>query len=300
MTFNAQFTQCQDLASDTDASVLTFFKSNINIGQQILETELGSYYTENTKTRLTVAGQTAYESFPTLVRSKQVYVTVGSVRYLLEEIYDERMWQQFQSIQSSQRSDIAQYVFFRRDTFEIYPAPSSSNNTITVIFEEIAKEMTADDYDTGTITTLAAAGTAVTGSGTTWTSAMIGRYIKIDGHPVWYEITAVGSTTTLTIKKPYEGTAIAAGSSTYTIGEIPRTPASTHMIPVYYALYMYFNGIKKDKDYGRIYKNLYETEMERAKTTFSHRYSSGYIPPQRHARRFSSVVNPNNYPINMS
>jgi hypothetical protein len=69
-------------------------------------------------------------------------------------------------------------------------------------------------YITGTAT-FTNGSTAVTGTGTTWTSAMINRYIFIDGER-HYRVTAVGSTTSITIESAYEGT---SGTYTYTIAQ---------------------------------------------------------------------------------
>lgn len=58
-----------------------------------------------------------------------------------------------------------------------------------------------DVYSTGTVT-INNGDTEVVGSGTTWTSGMVGRYINLDG--LWYEITGFTDTTHLDIAE-YEG-----------------------------------------------------------------------------------------------
>lgn len=296
LSFQDQYELCQTMAQDTDSTSLVFFKQQVNLGQNILETELGSFYTEETYTDLTEASVNSYPTPDQFVRLKIAYVTVGSRRYVMEEVHDEEMWQAFQASASDTVSDIAHKIIVRRDRFEIFPTPSSANNTITLIYEASGKDLSFADYTAGTITTLAASGTAVTGSSTAWTSAMIGRYFKIDSYPIWYKITAVGSATTLTLDKPYTGTAISAGTETYVIGEMPRTPASTHHIPVYYAMMNYYQGIKSNETRGSYFRSLYEADMSRAKTTFSKRYSSNYIEGNRARRMNLRGINPNNYP----
>lgn len=56
-------------------------------------------------------------------------------------------------------------------------------------------------YSTGTVT-INNGDTSVVGSGTTWTSGMVGQFIFLDG--LWYEITAFTDTTHITITE-YEG-----------------------------------------------------------------------------------------------
>lgn len=74
------------------------------------------------------------------------------------------------------------------------------------------------DYSTGTVT-IDASGN-VTGSGTTFTSAMVGRGFKATGHTKWYRVKTFNSTTSLVIEddlddvaSQYTGGAIGGGAS---------------------------------------------------------------------------------------
>lgn len=78
------------------------------------------------------------------------------------------------------------------------------------------------DYTTGTVAVAATTG-VVTGSGTTFTSDMVGKGFKADGHTTWYRVKSFSSTTSITIEddlddvtSAYTGGTIAA-LSTYTI-----------------------------------------------------------------------------------
>jgi hypothetical protein len=80
----------------------------------------------------------------------------------------------------------------------------------------------ATDYTTGTVTVAVTTG-VVTGSATTFTSSMVGKGFKADGHSAWYRIKTFTSTTSITIEddkddvtSAYTGGAI-AGGATYTI-----------------------------------------------------------------------------------
>lgn len=264
------------------------------MGQKMLEAEIGYPPEEDTRS-ITTTTSDVYNLPENFIHLIHLYVTSGTTRYSAEEIFDHDVWQQFKRRTTGSSSDYLTHVFVRQQTFEIYPTPTTAGNTMTMIYEATSKDMMNDDYTTGTITTLANAGTAVTGNGTTWTSAMIGRYIKIDADGQFYRITAVGSTTTLTIASPYQGVSIAAGTSAYTIGEVPRTPPQTHIIPVYFALWKHFDGVRHDTNMGNHYKSLYEQTLQWAKATFGNRYSSQVISSQRGLRR-RSLLNPNWYP----
>src|SRR3972149_2891359 len=97
LSFQSQYTLCQDLAQDTDADSLTFFKTNINIGQHLLETELGSFFIEETYTDLTEVGVNSYPTPARFIRLKIAYVTISSVRHVMEEVHDEDEWQVYQA-----------------------------------------------------------------------------------------------------------------------------------------------------------------------------------------------------------
>lgn len=77
------------------------------------------------------------------------------------------------------------------------------------------------DYTTGTVEVDASGN--VTGSGTTFTSDMVGKAFKADGHDEWYRIASQSSGTEITLERDlddntntYDGGAISAGAS-YTI-----------------------------------------------------------------------------------
>lgn len=74
-------------------------------------------------------------------------------------------------------------------------------------------------YTTGTVT-INDTDTTVVGSGTTWTSAMIGRSIFLGGN--WYEITAFTDTTHITIGSAYSGSNLSG--SGYAIATLNSNP----------------------------------------------------------------------------
>jgi hypothetical protein len=101
-------------------------------------------------------------------------------------------------------------------------------------------------------------GDIVTGSGTTWTSAMVGYMFRIaqpTGDSFPYTINQVYSTTVLGLNTSYGGAAIAAGSSTYVIGQASIIPTAYQLIPPYRATERYYKVIKKDKELAEEYGN---------------------------------------------
>ena len=78
------------------------------------------------------------------------------------------------------------------------------------------------DYTTGTVTVDVTTG-AVTGSGTTFTSDMVGRGFKATGHTKWYRIKSYASATSIVIEDDFDDVTTAytggaiGGGATYTI-----------------------------------------------------------------------------------
>lgn len=79
----------------------------------------------------------------------------------------------------------------------------------------VSQEILDAAHTTGTVSVSAGA-TTVTGVGTGWTtgnrpSGEIGKYIRFNGEPMQYRITAVAGATSLTIERAYEGASNLSG-----------------------------------------------------------------------------------------
>lgn len=86
-------------------------------------------------------------------------------------------------------------------------------------------------YSTGTVSVAATTG-VVTGSGTTFTSAMVGGYFQWTGSANWYLVTAYSSATSITIKD-LDGVAYTGGvetASTYVINAATATAITKNNI----------------------------------------------------------------------
>jgi len=101
-------------------------------------------------------------------------------------------------------------------------------------------------YTTGTVT-INNGDTTLVGTGTTWTSAMVGRFVFLNDY--WFEITAFTDTTHLTIEE-YTGTNISGGA--YVISSINSTSSLTRVtvrnatgsgVVVQYAIEPFLNDI---------------------------------------------------------
>jgi hypothetical protein len=151
---------------------------------------------------------------------------------------------------------------------------------------------------TATITVgTASGGSIVTGSGTTFTADMVGRYIQITnttaangGDGFWYRIGYYYSATVIGLDKQYEGLAISAGSATYTIGQCSAIPEAYDVGIVYRATALWWdnNGdlargksywLKYDGGNEAGYSQAYGGLVSQMIVTEGETEEGSYIPP---------------------
>jgi hypothetical protein len=234
-----------------------------------------------------VASQEAYRLPHNCARLVSVYVLNGTTKYIPIEVPSIEEFSRLSAVSST--SSYPQYYTIYGDYIRFYPLPSSTSWNIYLQYKKIVPELSAADYSTGTISITTNTRT-VTGSGTTFTSSMVGRYLKTsDG--LWYEISAFSSTTSITLAKTYEGTTISG--ATYTIGEVPTIPDGFQTILLYPALEHYFMT-KGEEQRAGVYKNLYETNLLMLKTRYQSRTTSQAI------KRLGDFRNPNDYPTGLT
>ena len=194
---------------------------------------------------------TASTQFTTLpydcdqVREISVIPTGSTTRYTPTEVASRREWDQLNL--RSFTSDIPERYFIFAGQVGLWPTPASTSNTIYVTQKTRVIDLSVADYTTGTIVSIANGASAVIGSGTSWTAQMAGRWIRFTysdtantGDGMWYEISSVTDTTHLTLVRAYGGTSIAAGSATYTIGQMPLLPEAFHDLPWLWAAGTYW------------------------------------------------------------
>jgi hypothetical protein len=286
----------QSMAQSSNAAHLALGYKNINMGNKKLETMMGMPPMQEERTFSTLTSTNQYPLPERFIKMDELYVTVSSQRWYADPEYSEDAWRGYMRRPNAVVSDQLTNVFVRPGIhkFEIFPIAATAGNTMTMLYSAFSKDLSAADYTTGTITTLANGGTTVTFSGTTLTQLMVGRWLKTDDGN-WYKIATITDATHAVLLMPYQGTAIALGTSTFVIGELPRTPEGTHEIAVNYALWMHFLGAKRDAAMAAYFKTLWTEGSQWAKDEFGSRYASAVIPSQRRKLR-SRPKDPNNYP----
>lgn len=320
MSFQTLYSQAQSLCSDATSGTLTLLKNLINQTQGNL-LAWRKDITETSATDTTVASQQNYYLPYNYGKMIRPTITVSSIAYPVKELEDNNLWFELNARSTSVKSDIPQFYRIFNDQIYFYPTPSSSGNTITFYYHKIVRDMIFADYTTGTVDIITNAATAVTGSGTTWTSPMIGRFIRVtpsntataSGDGYWYEISTRTSNTVIGLKKNYNGSSLTAGAAAaYTIGEMPIIPENYHDMLVWrpVAIYWQMKGdIKKADYYWNLFDGGYSTGkrekpggmLDQFINDRSSKVDSAIIDPeQAWVRRGVELRNPNDYPLNLS
>ena len=230
-------------------------------------------FLEATKDMVTVANQEGYEipnGFRKLI-DMYVYSGDGSdssqTIYSPEMVFDPTKWKNIKQYRYGTQ-DVPYFTYVENQKFYIQPIPSTSGRKITLRGRLQTRDLTIADYTTGTIVSIANGATAVVGSGTTWTADMIGRYIQITqttaangGDGFWYQIGSYTSATSIGLTKPYEGTSIAVGSATYTIGQCSVIPEAYDVGICYRATALYWDN-QNDLVRGKSYWMKYDSGCE--------------------------------------
>lgn len=268
-TYTSRRNRFGDLCNNSSSTTLTLADNLINASEKRIISARDWPFLWRQYTKTTVASTQAINLPAYTVRPQGVYVTVGSYRYTPREVTNREQWDKLNQVTVT--SDIPTHYFVYDGQLLLFPIPASSSNTVTFNGRRVARDLNIADYTAGTITTVATSGvtTTVTGSGTTWHTGMIGRYIRItdgdvantlSGDHIWYEIATVPSSTTLTLTRTYGGTAMAAASAAYTIGQVSLINEPHDMLPVYDALRIYFTSVDPNQPKAQLYKQMYDED----------------------------------------
>jgi hypothetical protein len=260
--------------STSDTAKMSLIDANINDSiRTICNLQGGKLrFLEATKNMYTVANQETYQIPNGFRKLIDMYIYDGTglstdTIYAPRMVFDPQLWKRIlQSHLGVQQ--VPYFTYVENTTFKIQPVPSVTGNLMVLRGRLQTRDLTIADYTTGTIVSIANGGTAVVGSGTTWTEDMVGRYIQITnttaangGDGFWYQIGSYTSATSIGLTKPYEGTSISAGSAAYTIGQCSVIPEAYDIGIAYRATALYWQN-QNDLVRAKTYWMLYDGGME--------------------------------------
>lgn len=188
-----------------------------------------------------------------------MYITVNGVNFPLQIINSRYNWEQLNAIQI-QASAIPQFYFPRRDDFGIWPTPQAMyTGNMSYYYRD--RNLSIADY-TGTTMNVVNGSTLITGFGSAFTPAMVGRWFTVTdptapGQGYWYRITGYVDTNNLTLYQPYSG--VTKFITGFLIGQTPELPEEGHGLLNWGVLSDYYAGIQKDPTNAALYNNYFWT-----------------------------------------
>ncbi len=202
---------------------------------------------------------------------ESVFVTVSSTRYNPKPAPSREFWDELHY--STVTSDTPEYWFQYNGQLGLWPRPSTASNVISINGKIKVIDLANADLTSQTVS-ITTATAAVTGSGTSWRRGLVGSWLKVtpntssdttSGDAEWYEISAVGSTTAITLVRTYNGGTVTSGTAT--IGQAPLLPEAFHDLPWRYAAADYWS--KEDDDRYDRFQKRYEADLASLISTWS-------------------------------
>ena len=286
---------CGWLATDTGTETTTNAKLLMNFGYKQILARFRRDQNSDTQTASTVASQRAYMLPPNFLRFISASFTYGSVLTPIEHIQDETIWQRFTSYTQTTARPTRCYIRTRfgagGSEILLDPVPSVVG-TLEIKYEATDRKLQYTKYTTGTVT-ITPGSTVITGAGTTFTNAMIGRYFNVtteageDGW--WYRIGSYTSATVIGLEQMYEGNGSGAlATQSYQIAEAFALPEEMQILPVYYFLQHYYSKLQNEKktaEYLGLYNGIfnqakldYNSKDDNAKVFNASKYGAGAWP----------------------
>ncbi len=222
-------------------------------------------FNERAYTVNTVAQQQFYNLPPQVKRLINVTVSIGSVLWLPKFAPNRDYWDSLNVITFYQ--DFPSFFYVFNSQMGLFPIPASSGNPITMNYQVRTTDLSmADVTQTTASATMSATNgsTTLTASGATFLNWMVNNWIQIpetsnnatSGDGKWYQIDSVTSSTVAVLKNKYTGPTVTGAS--FTIGEMPILSEDYQDLPLYRALWIYFNSIVPNPNQAKLYKELYD------------------------------------------
>lgn len=266
------------LSRDTTPGTLTQLQEDMNTGYHMFNAKFGRYYSRKQQFTDVVTGQAIYQTPVDSIRiiGMTVMTGPGTNTYSppIKEIRSEYEWRLIKTVPNYASSWITYYYVLGNDEIEVWPVPSSTiSNGIRYYYQPQDHDLSVEDVVSSSLSptqtcTMVNGQVVVTSTGSTFTAQMTGLWFQLTGVTdlTWYEIVAVPTASTLTLKSAFVGN---SGSGlSFKIGQLSILPQEYDDVPVHYALSLFFSG-KGNEQRATLHKNMFDTAITDATTAYS-------------------------------
>lgn len=267
MTLSEMYEEATEQIGNSSTRAKSILLAGFNRGLRRLRSKLRREYTLVTKKFNLEQGQSQYQAPEDIIRGGKVRIDIDGRKTMLVRVDDENKWEMMTEVADTAERP-THYRWIESDIFELYPAPDADVSLGGLItYQAKARPLQTEDYTTGDITVTNGSAT-VTGNGTSWTTDMIGKVLKLTGdkpHKEYYRIVDVASTTELTIENFWQG---ADGNTlNYRIGEQPNIPSEYHSSIVDSGIARYYKS-RKDKKLAEDYQDDFDIDSIQAEADY--------------------------------
>jgi hypothetical protein len=244
ISYQDSFLKFQSISGSNNSNDLTQAKQDINIGYKRFNAAISRYFTRKQAFTDIVANQRYYQIPVDAIRVMSVTVTASTgFNVPLTEVKSERQWREWLIVDSISTSFITHYFVYGNDQIGLYPKPAQTvSQGLRFVYQPQDVDLTKLDYTTGTVA-INNGSVALTGTGTSWTAAAYGnmQFQGTDGSDGnFYDIAAINSTTSITLKTPYVGPSVSGIA--YRLGQMFIFPGEFNDVPVDYALSRFYES----------------------------------------------------------
>lgn len=249
----------KNFSSTTLTNTELFIKREINRTVQFMSDKLKKIHKTKSlpKTMSTTINRQYYYYPPGLNTIDTITIDNDTTIPPLRVVHSQSEWDRLNALPST--SGIPSHIFMRAHDFGLFPIPKDTY-TLTLVGHFHPRAMYAADYQTGSIA-IAQNSQTLTGTDTTFTAAMVGRYVvESDGEQNignFYRLGGFTSTTVMTLETFFEEASLSG--AVFTIGESPELPEELHELIPYRVANIYYGTKRRDSKKAQEYSNFFWT-----------------------------------------
>lgn len=253
LTWSSMKSKTQRLAKTSQPDDLTQIEEDLNTGYHLFNQKCARYYYRKQQFANLTANQQIYQTPIDSVRVVGMTAQVTATYFPpLTEVRDEYEWRLLTSYAMTS-SWPTKYFNIGNDEYALWPIPSQTlSNGLRYYYQMQDHDLSVDDFATSSSNSFAIITTAtvtvsngstlITASASAFTSEMVGLSFRLNGVTdlSWYEIVAVPTPTTLTLKSAFVG--ITGSGFNFQIGQTSIIPQEYQDAPMHYALGNYYSA----------------------------------------------------------
>lgn len=287
----------QTYTKNTETTHVANGKARMDYYYMFLMSEANNHVVERTKYGNSVDGQRSYLLPPDYITMKSVRFYSGNQWHRVIECENPDLWHELTAVATEVTIPDTWFSYNEQGNMymELNGIPNADGSeNIEIVYEGLPNRLLfPTDYTAGTIA-VNQGSAAVVGTSTTFTSAMVGRFIRPTNGKYWYEIKSYTDATHITLVNVFQEASISG--SNYTIAELMRLPAEFSYTPVWGAAMDYW--AIHDEDKFKLFEKKYIRDLQLLRDKYQSK-SKGAVIPGRRVDRVGRGY-PFNYPRTLS